>query len=353
MLGNRTFGLSHLYLDKTKNNYSNVGVGLLIRAVGYNLKIGYIDIFGRINNFISFLENLFSSKDYFKNFDNFLIDIFSFEQNNLILKHSIFGNKSFLISKEIFWDSLEDYDLIIFDKCSFRNISKLKILNLLKKKSKKTEIVFIFSNEREFFEIKDDFDLVSKFNIENKTNISSKKSIISITGNGKGKSTYCFGYLIKKFIERENIKLIYFDKGGDFYGERIFFDILKDFSITNKSYGNFDYFVTGLKRFDGKLFRFENNKEDILEAKRGLEIFKTQINKQTIIIAEEMNTTIKTGLLQINEIIEILNLTKYKIIITGKYCPEEIKHMSTKIIRVEKIKHYFDNNYSVRCGIDF
>lgn len=353
MEGTRAFGLSHLYLDKQIEGFSNVSVGLLTRSIGHGLKVAYVDCDSKARKFTNFLENLSLSREFVKSLDRFWMDIFVFKGNNRVTKTFLPQVEFHTILEDMFWKSLNKYDLIVFDNASFEKISKFKIINFLNNKPNNLEVVFTFSEEKEFEEIKENFDLVTKYDYKENTLFGKNKNILNITGDGKGKSTYSFGYLIRNFINKEDVKLVYFDKGGNFYGERNFFKPLKKWSKTQNFYGSFDYVATGLERFDGKTFRFDNKPEDIKEAKEGLMLLKTSLKKQTPVIAEELNTTIKTGLLELDEVLEVLSNIKNQVVLTGRYSPKEFLDISNVIIEAKEIKHYVTKGNGVRKGIDF
>jgi len=352
MIPTRAIGLNHIYLDEHLDGFSNVAVGLLLRAVGHSLKVAYVDVTGSPKKFTNFLENLSLSSFFVRKFDRLYIETFVL-RGDKVSKGIIPSVEFNTITKEIFWDEINKFDLVIFDGANLEQISNFKILNFLENKNPTTESVFIFNNKKDFDEVKENFDLISSYNYNKKSTFQSNKNIINITGDGKGKSTFSFGYIVRRFIEKKDVKLVYFDKGGNYYGERVFFDALKDWSKRNISYGKFDYVATGASRFDGYKFRFENNSKDLSEAKEGLMLFKTALKKQTPVIGEELNTTIKTGLLNLYEVLDILKEINHEVLITGRYSPKEILEISDIVIEVKEIKHYSKNNQGVRKGIDF
>ena len=118
-------------------------------------------------------------------------------------------------------------------------------------------------------------------------------------------------------------------------------------------YGKFDGVSTGLSRFDGKKFRFENVESDLREAKDGLMLLKTALKKQTPVIADELLTTFKTGLLEIDEVLPILEEINNQVVLTGRYLPKEIAEISDIVIEILEKKHYIDEGKGVRKGIDF
>jgi len=95
------------------------------------------------------------------------------------------------------------------------------------------------------------------------------------TGEGKGKTTASLGLAIRALGRDKKVITIYFDKGGDHYGERKILDELKS--------DKFNYLVTGLERFDSKTkkFRFGVIDRDVTEAKRGLELITNEFKKNS------------------------------------------------------------------------
>lgn len=353
MFDARIKGLTHAYLDEKQDGYSNVAAGLLTRAVGHGLKVAYVDVKSSASRFFNFLENICISHFFVKNFSRLHIETFSFK-NSKIQRGILPVVEFYTIDSKIFWNSLENFDLVIFDNFEFReDIDKYAVLNFINSKNPMTETIFVFSSKKDFNEIKDNFDLVSEYKYTNNAGLLSKKNIYNLTGEGKGKSTYSFGFIIREFINKKDVKLIYFDKGGNFYGEKIFFNNLKKWSTQNRFYGKFDYVTTGLARFDGQSFRFENTPADEKEAKEGLMLLKTALRKQTPVIAEELNTTIHTGLLTTKEVRDVLENVENELLITGRYAPKSLLDISSKIIEVIEHKHYIKKGYGVKKGIDF
>ncbi len=352
MQGTRLNSETHLYFDESIDGYSNTAAGLIMRAAGYGLKIAYVDSFGKASKFLNFLENLSIDYQFVKNFSRLHIETFTFRNKEKIQKSIIPLVEFYNIEHEMMWKSLFNFDLVVFDNVDFDNISKFKLINILENKPSHTEIVITTKNKEVYDLLKDYASLVSYYEMKSKKNLSTGKLTV-LTGDGKGKSTYGFGFIIREFINKNQIKLIYFDKGGDFYGERIFFKAIKDFSKKNPIYSGFDYAVTGKQRFDGRTFRFENNFDDIAEAREGLILLKTASKKNISIVADELNTTVKTKLLELESIIGVLKEANSSILMTGRYCPKEIQDMSSKVINLLEIKHYAKNGKGVRQGIDF
>lgn len=354
MLNNRNHGQNHIYFDKHSNNYSNAAVGMLLRAIGHGLKVAYVNCNDSSNKLTNFLENLSLSYSFIKKFPKFHMDLFTFKKDGKISRTFLPNVEFNTINEDIFYKIINNnYDLVIYDQLNFNNISELKIKNLLTTKNKTTEIIMITNSYGEFEKIKNLFDLISIYKYQENKILGNKKSLINITGDGKGKSIFCFGLVIRNFIEKQDVKLIYFDKEGTQYGERIFFEALKKWSKENNMYAKFDYVSTGCQRFDGNTYRTNNTHLDIKEAKEGLMLLKTALIKKTVVIADELNTAISNNLLETNEISEIFNSIQNQLIISGKKSPSQIINKSNIIITLIDEKHYSINNNNLRKGIDY
>ena len=287
MINSRAIGLNQIYLDSEIDGFSNIGVGILIRSLGHGLKVCYVDVGGGCNRLTNLFENLSLSSNFVKNFKFFNCDFYNFTKNKNILSRSIIPLVEFSnINKNLFLNSLRNYDILIFENCNLEKFSKNEISNILNFKNEFSEIIFTFSDKNEYHEVKNLFNLKSKYNYKSQKNLFTNNKIIDITGNGRGKSLYSFGYIIKRFINKDDIKLIYFDKEDFYYGEMVFFKALKEWSKLNKYYGNFDFVITGMKRIFGLNYRSENIYDDYIEAEEAIKLLKTSVKKQSCIIAD-------------------------------------------------------------------
>lgn len=354
--GSRVVGLNHIYFDSDIEGFSNVATGLVVRALGSGLRVAYVDCSGgNAVRFSNFLENLCLSYSFVKMFPKFSMDIFSYtaldKVSRTLIPHVEFVN----IDKEMFWKSLVDYDLIVFDSVNFDVISKFKIMNFLSSNDIYTETAFVFDKKKDFDEISPQFDLISEFNYEKKASggLSNVKSILNVTGSGHGKSVYGFGFVIRSFILKKDVKLIYFDKGGDLYGEQRFFFALKKWAFENDLYGKFDFVSSGVSRFDKGGYREGITDKDISEAREGLMLLKTSLLKQTPVIADELNTMVSLGVLNIDEIMDVLSNVNHELVITGESSPKEILDISSVVVDVVSKKDYLVSGKGYRKGIDF
>ncbi len=171
------------------------------------------------------------------------------------------------------------------------------------------------------------------------------------TGGGKGKTTAALGLAIRAVGGGKRVAIIYFDKGGSFYGERkILRQILR---------GKIDYFVTGKVRFNRttRKFRFGVEKGDIKEAKRGLVLAKKLIESGAyqLLILDEVNSTVSLGMLDVAEVLEFMKSKppKVELVMTGRNCPSEFIEQADLVTEMNLVKHYFYKGVPARRGIEY
>lgn len=176
----------------------------------------------------------------------------------------------------------------------------------------------------------------------------NKGKIHVYTGDGKGKTTASLGLAIRAIGHGLKVGIIYFDKGGEYYSERKILDKLEPYGLTYRAFG--------LPRMMGNRFRFENLPEDINQAKEAVSCAKDWMSSDfDMLILDEINTTIKTELLEINDII---NLIKQKpadleLVLTGRYAPAKIIELADLVSEIKPIKHYSEAGLDARPGIEY
>jgi ATP:corrinoid adenosyltransferase len=357
MFTSRSFGLSHVYLDESQEDFSNFSVGLLIRALGHNLKIAYFDVNNSAKKFISFLENLSLSNFFNKEFQRVHIDVFNVSKNNKITRTILPLVEYHNIDKDYFFQVLKDYDLIIFDNFNVGEFfSNLDVKKTINEKNSFADIFYIVNNKKDFEKINAYFDFSYVYEIKKKRTLLTNKNLIYLYGDGRGKSLYSYGYIIRNYILKCDTKLIFFDKGDDIFGEFKFFSSLKNWSKMNsRFYGGFDFVITGYKRFIGPVYRNDILQIDIDEAKEGIVLLKTAIKKQTPIIADELGSVYNKEIISKEEIEGVLSLLKNELLITGDKNIDFLSNYANKIIKIskDKINENLDDDVGLKTGIDF
>lgn len=171
------------------------------------------------------------------------------------------------------------------------------------------------------------------------------------TGDGKGKTTAALGLVIRALGQQKKAAIVYFDKGGDFYGERKILDKL--------SGDNFKYFATGLERFDRakKIFRSGISSEDKREAERGLKIAKRLFkeNNLDLLVLDEINPVIHLGMVVLEEFLRILESRPktLELVLTGRNAPQALLDKADLITEMKAVRHYFTSGSQAREGIEF
>ncbi|MBU0577968.1 cob(I)yrinic acid a,c-diamide adenosyltransferase [Patescibacteria group bacterium] len=187
--------------------------------------------------------------------------------------------------------------------------------------------------------------------------------ILVITGDGKGKTTSSLGTAIRAAGWNKAVSIVFFDKGGEHYGEQNILDQLKD---------KIDVFRFGHDRFNEKTqeFRFANTRSDENEAKKGIEKIYTLYNKKFkiqnskfknstkgyfLIVADEILTCIKTGLLSDSAVHDLVDKCPKNVhlVLTGRSAPDWLIKKADLVSDVNEVKHYSTREGRAIKGLDF
>lgn len=164
------------------------------------------------------------------------------------------------------------------------------------------------------------------------------------TGNGKGKTTAAIGQAIRALGNGLKVHFVQFMKNYP-YGElKVLENIHPNFTI--KRYGT-DDFVFKKMPPDEKL---------IAEMRNGLkDVEKMMLSgSRDIIILDEILVSVYFKIFNVQEIISFLKKKpkKVEIILTGRYCPEQIIRLADLITDMKEVKHYYQKGVSARTGIE-
>lgn len=164
------------------------------------------------------------------------------------------------------------------------------------------------------------------------------------TGNGKGKTTAALGLALRAVGHGFKVIMIQFMKGKINYGELESAKHLPNFKI--EQYGRPDFVNP------------EDPEEiDIRLAREALARAKEVINSQEydMIILDEINVAVSFGLIQSNDVIELMKSTpeNVEIILTGRYMPEEFIEYADLISEIREVKHHFQTGTPARKGIEY
>ncbi len=169
------------------------------------------------------------------------------------------------------------------------------------------------------------------------------------TGNGKGKTTASLGLAMRALGRCWKVLIIMFTKGGDDYGE------LNSFrNLSPEISKNLTIVQAGLDRIV-----YENNKnaDDEAEIKKGWELAKKVIknDEYNLVILDEANIAIDLGLIDINEVIDVLKNKpdEMEIVLTGRNADPRIVELAHLVSEIKPVKHYWDTGIAARKGIEY
>lgn len=169
------------------------------------------------------------------------------------------------------------------------------------------------------------------------------------TGNGKGKTTASLGLAMRALGRCWKVLIIMFTKGGDDYGE---LNSLRELSPEISA--NLTIVQAGLDRI---IYKNNQTSQDNEEIKKGWEIAKKAIqnNKYQLIILDEANIAIDMGILEVDEVVEVLKNKpeEMEIVLTGRNAHPKIIEIAHLVSEIQPIKHYWDTGISARKGIEY
>jgi cob(I)alamin adenosyltransferase len=173
--------------------------------------------------------------------------------------------------------------------------------------------------------------------------------LLVITGNGKGKTTSAIGDAIRAAGWKKKVGIVFFDKGGDHYGEQKILDLLKK---------HIKVLRFGRPRFDEvtQTFDYKKDVDDVTEARNALKAAKKLIKQQYfLVVCDEILNCIELGFITITEVQSLIYRLPKKVfvILTGRTAPKSILKKADLISEVKEVKHYFRIKGETIKGIDY
>lgn len=164
--------------------------------------------------------------------------------------------------------------------------------------------------------------------------------IYVFTGNGKGKTISALGMGLRAAGAGKKVLMVQFLKTGTSSEIKA---IKKISNFQTKSFGR-----TGFGPYSEKDSRLA--KLGFLFAKKA-----AQSKKYSLLLLDEINIAAHFKLIEVKETIEFLR--KYgknlDIVLTGRYCPEEIIKIADLVTELKEIKHYFKKGIIAKRGIEY
>ena len=169
------------------------------------------------------------------------------------------------------------------------------------------------------------------------------------TGDGKGKTTASLGLAMRALGRCWKVLIIMFTKGGDDYGELNSFMNLSP-SIKN----NLKIVQAGLDRI---IYKNNETEDDVKEIQKGWELAKKAIknDEYQLIILDEANIAIDMGILDVNEVVDVLKNKpeEMEIVLTGRNANPKIVEIAHLVSEIKPVKHYWDTGIAARKGIEY
>jgi len=165
------------------------------------------------------------------------------------------------------------------------------------------------------------------------------------TGNGKGKTTAALGLCFRASGHGLRSAIFFFMKGYIEYGE---------LAASERTDGLITVKQCGRAEFVNK----ENPEQiDIEMAQAGYADAKAAIEsgRYDLIVLDEFNVALDFKLISMEQAHKLLqNIPDdLELIITGRYCPEQITGYADLITEMREVKHYYSDGVQSRKGIEF
>ena len=164
------------------------------------------------------------------------------------------------------------------------------------------------------------------------------------TGNGKGKTTAAIGQAVRAAGFRLKTYFVMFMKEFP-YNEVKSLEKLEEF-ITIVQVGKDDFVYNKVPPSD----------EEKLKIKNALNKAKTKMlsGEYDLIVLDEILVSIYFGLITKEEVIAFINEKPehVELILTGRYCPQEIIDKADLVTEMKEVKHYYEKGVLARRGIE-
>ena len=165
------------------------------------------------------------------------------------------------------------------------------------------------------------------------------------TGNGKGKTTAALGQVLRAAGHGYTSLIIQFMKEYPY----------NEFKAVKKHLPD----VVTIEQYAGDDFVYKRElppDEELLKAKKGVERAKKALlnNEFDILVLDEILVSVYFKLIKTQEILEIIDLKpeNVELILTGRYCPEEVIEKADLVTEMKEVKHYYTKGIQARKGIE-
>jgi cob(I)alamin adenosyltransferase len=164
------------------------------------------------------------------------------------------------------------------------------------------------------------------------------------TGNGKGKTTAAIGQAVR---------------AAGFGLKTYFAQFMKEFPYNElKSLKHLNEWIT-IDQFCGDEFVYKKElpgRDELSKARKGLNTAEEKMlsGEYDLIVLDESIVAIYFKLFVTGDLIEIIDKKpeNVELILTGRYCPQELIELADLVTEMKEIKHYYQKGVKSRRGIE-
>jgi len=171
--------------------------------------------------------------------------------------------------------------------------------------------------------------------------------LIVYTGEGKGKTTAALGMALRAVGRGWRVLMIQFGKGTWHYAE---------LESSKRLAPEFEIVPMGLgfyKILDDAYS--EDEHRNAARAALALARAKMALGEYDMLILDEINGTLATGLLSLDEVMTLLDAKPkaLTLVLTGRYAPPKIIDRADLVTEMREIKHPYQKGMLAQKGIDY
>lgn len=193
--------------------------------------------------------------------------------------------------------------------------------------------------------ITDEADLVTEMVVSRSGKSAGFESVTVVTGDGKGKTTYCLGKAILSASLGVRCAMLQFIKSPQPYGEVKGAKMIRNLDIKTMGKGFLypDDAAGKKKHLEAAQLAWKASLEEIRSQKYGL------------IILDEINVAMHLGLIEPDQVMEAVDQKPpdLRLILGGRNAPPQIMEAATTIIEMKEVRHPFRKGIKARKGIEF
>ena len=167
--------------------------------------------------------------------------------------------------------------------------------------------------------------------------------VVTLTGNGKGKSSSAFGMAIRALGHQQKVVILQFLKGDWSCGEQLF---LRDHSDVE-----FHVMETGFT------WVTQNREQDIAFADKVWQQAKRVLTDDSVdmVIMDELTYMLNYKYLSTEEVTDAISQrpNHQNVIITGRAASAELIEIADTVSEIKDVKHAFKNGIKAQKGVEF